>query len=394
LFGYWPLSLLLAFPALSLALLRYHCSQFRLCRCLAVIAVAALLLSIKYRSSDGFFRYNPKMNELPIIGYGTWVDSERGATTAITTPSDVMTQIQTAYRAGYRHFDTAGNYGTEMLVQTALMTMIVEGEIAGRSSLFVTTKYGSGRVPTPSEMYRHHVVGGIPVNELPVQDLELATATGVPGVVSGFQLIPEDVEQVDFGYFDLILLHNPPLTSNQDDFELRLLADWKRLVALQRAGYAKHIGVSNFYDRQLGILIDLCRINGLPRPYANQIELHPRCQMPELIIQCQSYNVLVIAHSPLGGTGTSFIVQRPEILKIAQRINGTAAQVALAFLIRQGVAVVTRSKQESRMVESLQALSYVDLLSDDDMLQLKGLNWGYPLIELAQTCWLLNAELR
>lgn len=341
------------------------------------------------------------MNDLPVIGFGTWVDTQAGQQL-----NDIIPQVQTAYAVGYRHFDTAANYGTEKLVQQALMTLIVEshnnttGRPIERSDFYVTTKYRSGGVPTPSEMYRRHLVGGIPIGIVPDQDLSMAQPSGVPGVVSGFQLVPDTIPQVDFGYFDLILLHNPPLTANQNEFEQRLLNDWNRLVALQRAGYAKRIGVSNFYSRQLGTLIDLCSINGLPLPYVNQLEIHPWCQMHDLIAQCQGYGILTVAHTPLGGLGSPYILQRPELLQVANRLTQesgnivTPAQVVLAFALRKGIAVIPKSTQSNRMRENLGAIGIVNALTEDDITLLRSMDIGQPLIELSQTAWLLDQQLQ
>ena len=359
------------------------------------------------------------MNDLPVIGFGTWVDSQGGQQL-----NDIVDQVQQAYAIGYRHFDTAANYGTEKLVQQALMTLIVDSYTDARSgqgvtelrrnsgseatvrtpmersSFFVTTKYGSGHVPTPSEMYRYHLVGGVPIEDIPPQDRNLGHSSGVPGVISGFQLVPEDTPQVDFGYFDLILLHNPPLTADQNRFELQLLDDWNRLITLQKAGYAKRIGVSNFYARQLGILLDLCRINGLPLPYVNQIEFHPWCQMPDLVAQCQGYGIMVVAHTPLGGLASGYILQRPELDQIASRLTQqlghdvTPAQVVLAFALRQGIVVIPKSTQPARMEENLGAVGIVNALTEDDLTLIRSMDIGQPLIELSQTAWLLDQQLQ
>lgn len=67
---------------------------------------------------------------MSLIGYGTWVDRE--------DPSIMKLATQNALEIGYRHFDTAFNYGTEPFV----VESIIQSNIP-REEIFLTSKSDS-----------------------------------------------------------------------------------------------------------------------------------------------------------------------------------------------------------------------------------------------------------
>ena len=66
-------------------------------------------------------------------------------------------------------------------------------------------------------------------------------------------------------------------------------------MLLKEAGKTKHNGVSNWGINHLEELVD----KGYPLPSANQIELHPWSQKPELVTYLQQKNIDIIAYSSL-----------------------------------------------------------------------------------------------
>ena len=96
------------------------------------------------------------------------------------------------------------------------------------------------------------------------------------------------LERLGLSYVDLYLIHAP--------FERdQRLAQWRGLVELKRQGKARAIGVSNFSSKH----IEELKAAGLPIPVANQIELHPWSQKPDLVRYLHDNAITPIAYSSL-----------------------------------------------------------------------------------------------
>lgn len=278
---------------------------------------------------------------MPLIGFGTWVDLESGQ-----TPNIMKAATQNALDAGYRHFDTAFNYYTEPFV----VESIVQSGIP-REQIFLTNKSGS----PPS-----------------VEELKLR--------------LPQ------IGYYDLFLLHHPPLTIGIN-FRKQLLNLWIQMNNLLQTGLVKAIGVSNFYDRQLKILLNLCEENNLIKPSINQIELHPFNQNWNLVNFCQSNGIQVVAHTPLGGLASQYILQSEIIQEIVSEIGSTPAQVVLASTMKRGVGVIPRSLNKERMIENLNAVNFIPSITQEHLEKLRQLDAEYPMIILSNISFEKNSEL-
>ena len=278
---------------------------------------------------------------MPLIGFGTWVDVHGGQ-----NPSIMKLATQNALHVGYRHFDMAFNYGTEDFV----VDSIIQSGIS-RDQIFLTNK--SGFPP----------------------DIEILSSR---------------LNQI--GYYDLFLLHHPPL-GLASEFKTTLTNYWIQMNNLLNSGLIKAIGVSNFYDRQLAILLDICREFNLVKPCVNQIELHPYNQNWDLGFYCQMNNIQVVAHTPLGGLAAGYILQSEIIKDIADEIGATPAQVVLASTLKRGIGVIPRSLKKERMIENLDSANFISSITDLHLELLRTLDANYPMVMLSSTSHSFNAEL-
>lgn len=275
---------------------------------------------------------------MPLIGFGTWVNIDDGQ-----HPSIMKSATRTALQVGYRHFDTAFNYETEDFVVESINQSGIP-----RDQIFLTNKSGS--------------------------------APNIKDLNSGIK------------YYDLFLLHHPPLVS-PSEFKKNLTDQWIQMNELLKSGLVKAIGVSNFYDRQLTILLDICDEFNLIKPSVNQIELHPFNQNWELVFYCQINDIQVVAHSPLGGLASQYILQSEIIKDIADQIGATPAQVILASTLKRGIGVIPRSLKRERMIENLDSANFISSITDQHLDLLRTLDANYPMIILASTSYSFNAEL-
>ncbi|MEJ1159424.1 aldo/keto reductase [Prosthecomicrobium sp. N25] len=243
-----------------------------------------------------------------------------------------LTALETAIEVGYRHFDTAQSYGTEINVGEAIRRSGLP-----RSEVFVTTK---------------------------VADSNLAGADFMPSVELSLATI-------DLGPVDLLLIHWP---SEMDRVPLE---DYVTALAeAQQRGLTRMIGVSNF---PVALLERTEALLGPGAIVTNQVEIHPYLQAPRLTAFARSRGVMLTAYQPLakGEVGGD-----PVLGRIAGAQGVTAAAVALAFLMAEGHAVIPASSTEANLRANFAARDVS--LSPDEIAEIRRLDRGYRRIHPAK----------
>jgi diketogulonate reductase-like aldo/keto reductase len=241
----------------------------------------------------------PDGRDMPVLGLGTWKMGEDRARAA-----EEIRVVQHALDIGISLLDTAeiyANGGSERIVGEA---------IAGRrDAVFLVTKVA------PSNASRQ---GTIHACEASLKRL-------------GTEVI------------DLYLLHwigGTPVAQTIEAFE-RLRAD----------GKIRAWGVSNF-DAE-----DMEHMPAGAQCSANQVLYNPQTRGIEfsLLPHCQSRGIPIMAYTPLGQSGR--VLKNAAIAAVAERHDATAAQVALAWGIRQpGVVTIPKTATLARVDENLGAL--------------------------------------
>ena len=78
---------------------------------------------------------------------------------------------------------------------------------------------------------------------------------------------------------------------------------WKAVIAVQKTGKVKSIGVSNFTVAHLEKIIGATGVI----PVMNQVEAHPALQQPELEKYCEEKGIKITAYSPLGNNVSAYM---------------------------------------------------------------------------------------
>lgn len=285
---------------------------------------------------------------IPYLGFGTYLIPDAEAAAA----------VREALRAGYRHIDTAEVYKNERGVGEALAQAFAGGELS-RADVFVTTKLWPGNAAwgqTPK-----------------------TTATTITS-------LEESLAKLQLDFVDLYLIHAP--------FEReQRLAQWRGLVELQAQGKARAIGVSNFNVAHIEELVAA----GLPLPAADQIELHPWSQKPELVRYLAAKNIVPIAYSSLvplstwrtanghGSAKTAAMTaegQRADspFKAMAAKYGVSEAQVLLRWGIQKGYPVLPKSTRPERIRSNAELFSFVideaDMAAMETMDRGDGVAWG------------------
>jgi diketogulonate reductase-like aldo/keto reductase len=241
--------------------------------------------------------------EIPSVGLGTWR----------LTGDDCVDSIRTALDLGYRHVDTAQEYGNERQVGDALRASDVD-----REDVFVTTKLGN-RNRAHDDVVRS---------------------------------VDESLAKLDTSYVDLLLIHWPNVITPLRE----TLAAMNELVD---AGKVRHLGVSNFGIDRLARARELSE-RGIA---TDQVQYNPYWSQTELLDDCRIHGITPTAYSPLAHGG---VLDDPVLESIGEAHDRSAAQVALRWLVQQP-NVVTVPKATSR--EHLEAnLDVFDFeLTDEEM---------------------------
>ena len=83
---------------------------------------------------------------------------------------------------------------------------------------------------------------------------------------------------------------------------------WRQMERLVERGLVRHIGTSNMTIPKLELLL---RDAAIP-PAANEMELHPHFQQPELLRYVVDHGIVPIGYSPLGSPGRPERDRTPE----------------------------------------------------------------------------------
>jgi diketogulonate reductase-like aldo/keto reductase len=244
---------------------------------------------------------------IPLMGFGTYDIKD----------SNVITN---ALKVGYRHFDLAHSYFNSVLVKAALTTALRPVEEGGlgiqRDEIWLTMKVNtlSFNLRSPEEFIR--------------------------------RLLAE----VGTEYFDLVLYHRPGQLFQSRD---TLFQAW-RLMANLPTVLVRRVGVSNFYIPHITRLLDICVEYNLRKPFANEIQINPYIYQSErdLINLCSSYDIALIAYSPLGYDGAEKLLADPKLLEIAQTTDISTAQLVLSWLISKNICVIPKSNSHLRQQEN------------------------------------------
>jgi len=262
--------------------------------------------------------------DFPLVGLGTWEYNN----------SRTEAAVKLAFENGYRHVDTAYIYQNHVGVGRALQATGL-----ARSEFFVTSK----------------IPGGLN-----------ATASAAA--------LAQSLRDLNLGYVDLMLLHFPATMDEQaaGGPEGRRTS-WRALEAFARAGKARAIGVSHYCPQHLE---DILPIATLPVAL-NQVEFHVGMGSAGPLADdgrqfMHSVGVKFMSFSPLCGPcpppNNRELIGGQLVTSIAAKHNKTGAQVALRWIVQQGIPVVPKSDKAGHLRQNLDLFSFE--LSQQEMMQL------------------------
>ncbi|TFY82213.1 hypothetical protein EWM64_g1799 [Hericium alpestre] len=241
-------------------------------------------------------------NAIPWLGFGTG--------TALYK-KDAERMVAAAIKAGFTHLDGAQVYQNEDSLGAGI---IVSGK--PRSELFVTTKLYSLQ---PGQTVRESLQGSL--------------------------------KKLKLDYVDLFLIHTPL------EHVGKLREVWKQFEEVKTEGLAKSIGVSNFHEEELDVILP-----GSEIPAINQIEYHPYlvAETATLLDFHKKHGIVTASFgglSPLfrfpGGPVDPIVAAAAERLSKASGKNISTSHVLLLWQKQRGIVTITTTSKESRLPEYL-----------------------------------------
>jgi diketogulonate reductase-like aldo/keto reductase len=253
----------------------------------------------------------PDGSRVPALGLGTWRMGERAGSRRTEVGA-----VQAALMLGYRLIDTAEMYGSgeaEEIVGEALRSVFASGELT-REQITVVSKV-------------------LPQN---------AAKAGTKSACE------RSLRRLGLDYLDLYLLHwrgQHPLEATVAAFE-----------GLREAGKIKRWGVSNFDADDLAELVAAtdgthCATNQVYYSASRRgIEF-------DLLPAQRKLKMPVMAYSPIDEGG---LARNADLATIGKRHGASAAQVALAWLLRApDVIVIPKAVKQEHLRENFSAASLV-----------------------------------
>jgi diketogulonate reductase-like aldo/keto reductase len=255
---------------------------------------------------------------IPALGFGTLI------------PDPVVTKQATkaALDAGFRSLDCAERYRNEEAVGEAIQEAFKAGTLQ-RQDLFVATKLWNTN---------HR-----PERVKPAFDASL--------------------RRLQLDYLDCYLIHTPFAFQPGEEFHptdaqgqviydsgVTLVDTWRALERLVDDGRCRSIGLSDVGLEKLQEIVAAARI----KPAMIQVESHPYLPEWDLLAFCREQGIVLQAFAALGHAMEPKLLEDPVITAIAQRLHKTPAQVALAWAVQRGTALLTTSTSPRRIQENFE----------------------------------------
>ena len=292
-------------------------------------------------------------SKMPSVGLGLWkLDQPETA--------DI---IVNGVKSGYRHLDSAADYGNEIQVGEGIKQTLRQG-ICRREDLWVTSKLWN-------TFHRPEHV--LPACEKSLRDLST-------------------------DYIDLYLIHFP-ISLKYVAFDKRyppewiydptaenprmhidpvpLSETWHAMEGLVERGLVKEIGVCNYNSALLHDLMAYASI----KPAMLQIESHPFLTQEKLIKTAKNYGIAVTCFSPLGALSymelemadqNESVLNENAVKVAAKRLNRTPAQVVLRWALQRDTAVIPKTSKKERLIENQSLFDFE--LSNQEMSDISNLN--------------------
>ncbi|KAM6574112.1 hypothetical protein CsatA_022439 [Cannabis sativa] len=253
------------------------------------------------------FKLSSTGRSIPAVGFGTCKSTTNSVFTAIV-------------EGGYRHIDTAAQYGVQEEVGRALQSAMEAG--VERRAMFVTSKiWCSDLSPDKVRAALNNTL-----RDLQIDCLDLYLIHWPFVVKKGASMPPKGGEVM----------------------ELEMEGVWKEMEKLVEENLVRHIGISNFTLNKLNTLLSFAQI----KPSLSQMEMHPGWRNDKMLEACKNNGIHVSAYSALGSEDD------PIVERVAKKLNKSPAQVLAKWALQRGTSVIIPNSDTNTIKENIQLFGW------------------------------------
>ena len=290
---------------------------------------------------------------LPAAGFGLW---------KIDKP-DTADLVHAAIEAGYRHLDSAADYGNEKEAGEGIKSALAAG-LCQREDLWVTSKlWNTYHRPEHVRAACEKTLSDLGLDYLDLYLIHFPIA---------LKFVDFDVRYPPEWFFD------PGAEAPRMEIDpVPLHQTWAAMEDLKASGLVKHIGVCNYNSALLHDLMAYAK----QKPEVLQVEAHPYLTQERLIKLAQDYGMTVTAFSPLGAlsyvsldmaTENESVLEMEAVKAAAVRLGKTPAQVVLRWGVQRGTAIIPKTARRGRLKENLALFDFE--LNAEEMQAISALN--------------------
>lgn len=299
--------------------------------------------------------------QIPVVGLGTFGSDH-------VNHEQIAEAVIGAAEVGYRHFDCAEVYGNEEQIGRSLEQIQRSG--VRREDLWINSKVWNN----------HHAP----------QDVIAACE--------------RSLENLRLDYIDLYLVHwpfpnfHPPgcsVASRSPDarpfVHAKFMQTWEAMEQLLGRGLVRNIGTSNMTRPKLELLLRDASV----KPAANEMELHPHFQQPQLFDYVTGNGMLAIGYCPLGSPGRperdrtpedTVDIEDPVVVSIAKAHGIHPALVCIKWAVQRGQVPIPMSANPRNYTANLRAAAE-DPLTAEEMTALAEIDKDCRLIKGQVFLW-------
>lgn len=292
-------------------------------------------------------------DNLPAVGFGLW---------KIDKP-DTANLVHAAVEAGYRHLDSAADYGNEKEAGEGIKSALAAG-LCQREELWVTSKlWNTYHRPENVRAACEKTLSDLGLDYLDLYLIHFPIA---------LKFVDFDVRYPPEWFFD------PDAEAPRMEIDpVPLHQTWAAMEDLKESGLVKHIGVCNYNSALLHDLMAYAK----QKPEVLQVEAHPYLSQERLIKLAQNYGMTVTAFSPLGALSyvsldmaaeNESVLETDAVKIAAARLGKTPAQVVLRWGVQRGTAIIPKTARKERLKENLALFDFE--LSAEEMQAISALN--------------------
>lgn len=291
----------------------------------------------------------------PPVGLGLWKIGR----------SDAAGLVTEAIRVGYRHLDSACDYGNEAEVGEGIARTLAAGACR-RDDLWVTSKlWNTFHAPEHVRPACERTLRDLGLEHLDLYLVHFPIALAY---------VPPDTRYPPGWFFD-----PDASTPCMRPASVPLADTWAAMEQLVAAGLVRHIGVCNYGVALIRDLLASARV----RPAVLQVELHPSLAQAKLLRFCRAEGIAVTAFSPLGAPSyvplgmarpDEAVLDQPVVVEAARALGRTPAQVVLRWGVQRGTGVIPKTSRPERLRENIALFDFE--LTAEQMAAISALDRG------------------